>query len=52
MVQTFENEKSRDKQIRENTRKLVRHEKLGLIIGGYLLAEGSNLVQDLFTFIA
>lgn len=49
MVQTFENDESRDQQIRENSRKLARHEKLGLIVGGYLIAEGSNLAQDLFT---
>ena len=46
-VQTFESDKRRDAQIRENTRKLRRHEKLGLVIGGYLIAEGSDLIQDL-----
>lgn len=43
----FESDEQRDARIQKNTRKLRRHEKVGLIVVGYLVAEGSKVISDL-----
>lgn len=47
----FDDEKRRDAQIRQNTQDIQRHRKLGLIVGGYLLAEGSTMATDIASLL-
>lgn len=44
---TFETDQARDARIYKNTKRIRKHEKLGLLVMGYMIAEGSKIVTDL-----